>query len=115
MMLILTNSEGSAHLNKGNYSDAITDFNKVISLKAGSAYPYELRGSAYLGMGDYSNAITDFNKVISLDPNNAAAFLIRATQRRQAEILRAQLLLTSPMPSNFNRPSANNHELNVRS
>lgn len=65
---------GVAYRNKGNYSQAIEDFDKAIRLKPDVAEAFNNRGVAYDYKGDYERAIQDYDQVIKLRPDYAAAF-----------------------------------------
>jgi lipoprotein NlpI len=65
---------GVAYRNKGNYEQAIQDFDKAIRLKPDIAEAFNNRGVAYDYKGDYERAIQDYNQVIRLRPDYAAPF-----------------------------------------
>jgi lipoprotein NlpI len=65
---------GVAYRNKGNYNQAIQDFDKAIRLKPDVAEAFNNRGVTYDYKGDYERAIQDYNQVIRLRPDDAAAF-----------------------------------------
>ena len=49
-----------AQLKLQNWSEAIADSNKCLSLDASFVKAYHRRGYAYLGLKDYAKAIKDF-------------------------------------------------------
>ncbi len=61
-----------AHLERGDYEQAIEDYNKAIELDPDFAEAYYLRGVAYYVFDDPEQAIEDFTKAIELDPNFAS-------------------------------------------
>jgi tetratricopeptide (TPR) repeat protein len=65
---------GLAYGRKGDYDNAIADFDEAIRLKPNDAEAILGRGFAYEKKGDYDNAIKDFSKAIELEPNDAEAF-----------------------------------------
>jgi lipoprotein NlpI len=65
---------GVAYRNKGNYDQAIQDFDKAIRLKPDIAEAFNNRGVTYDYKGDYELAIQDYNHVIKLRPDYAPAF-----------------------------------------
>ena len=69
-------SRGTEALQRGQYSEAIEDFTKVIELKPGHAEAYYDRGNAYGGQGEYDRAIQDLTKAIELK-EDAEAYALR--------------------------------------
>lgn len=65
---------GVAYRNKGNYKQAIEDFDRAIRLKPDIAEAFNNRGVTYDYKGDYERAIQDYNQVIKLRPDYAAPF-----------------------------------------
>jgi lipoprotein NlpI len=74
---------GVAYRNKGNYDEAIQDFDKAIHFKPDVAEAFNNRGVAYDLKGDYERAIQDYNQVIRLRPDYAAAFNNRGLVYRE--------------------------------
>ena len=60
-----------------DYSGAIEDFSKVITLDPGYALAYAYRGHARVSLEDYSAAINDFDKAIELRPKFDVAYVDR--------------------------------------
>ena len=54
--------------------DAITYYDKVISLDPENANVYNNRGNAYADKSDFGSAIADYSKAIDLDPEDASAY-----------------------------------------
>jgi len=70
-------NRGKDYANRGNFTEAISDLNKVIELSPNFAYSYIIRGYVYDKQGNLTQALTDYNKGIELDPNFAEAYLSR--------------------------------------
>ena len=69
---------GVAHYIRGNSTQAISDYTKVIKLKPDYSHAYVNRASAYFyGEGDIDKAEKDFNKAIKIKPNFAIHYLRR--------------------------------------
>jgi lipoprotein NlpI len=63
---------------KGNFNQAIADYDQAIGLDPKYIAAYSDRGFFYRGKGDYGRAIADYDQVIRLDPKSAAAYNNRA-------------------------------------
>ena len=96
---------GRANLEKGNFSEAIADFNEALRLNPNlsQAYYYrgiaqrqlenspsfrnayvqalQVRGIARLQLGDYQGAIADLNYVLAHNPDSSVAYLNRGLAR----------------------------------
>ena len=96
---------GKAHIQQGNFREAIADFDKAISLNPNLAEAYyyrgiaqrqlksspefreayvqalTVRGIARLQLGDHQGAIADLNYVIAHDPDSSVAYLHRGLAR----------------------------------
>ena len=60
---------------KGQYDQAIADYNKAIEINPGYAMAYYNRGRAYaIGTGQYDQAIADYNKAIEINPMFISAY-----------------------------------------
>ena len=68
---------GEAYKDKGDYDDAIRDFNETIRLNPNYERAYYDRGNAYKKKRDYDRAIQDFNEAIHLNPNYEIAYYDR--------------------------------------
>jgi tetratricopeptide (TPR) repeat protein len=66
--------KGTAHLNKGEYDLAISEFNKALEINPGDAGAYVNRGLAYGRKSQYDQAISDFNRALEINPNYALAY-----------------------------------------
>ena len=67
-------NRGTGYNRKGQYDQAIRDFDETIRLKPDDAYAFNNRGNAYAGKGEYDRAIRDFDEAIRLKPDYARAF-----------------------------------------
>ncbi len=65
------------------YSEALTDFNRVISLKPDHVWAIAHRGETYRQMRCYEEARADFNRAIDLNPDHAWAIAHRAATYRR--------------------------------
>jgi tetratricopeptide (TPR) repeat protein len=68
------NDRGIARVYKGEYDDAIGDFNEAIRLDPRDAVTYNNRGVAWERKGEDDRAIADYNEAIRLDPKYADAY-----------------------------------------
>lgn len=68
------NRRGNVYFNKGNYDQAIQDYNQAIRLNPEFGFAFNNRGSAYRAKEDYDRAIQDYNQAIRLKPDYAFAF-----------------------------------------
>lgn len=62
-------NRGLVHKTKGDYDQAIQDFDKAIELNPRDVTSYGSRGVVYMTKGVYELAIRDFRKAISFKPN----------------------------------------------
>jgi tetratricopeptide (TPR) repeat protein len=67
-------NRGLAYAGKGQYDQAIADYN--VAIKANPKYEtaYFNRGNAYYAKGHYDEAIADYRKTIELNPKNSYAY-----------------------------------------
>ena len=56
---------------KGEFDQAIADFDQAIALQPDLADAYYNRGNAYAHKGEYDRAIEDFRKVVEVSDNPA--------------------------------------------
>ena len=66
--------KGISYAVKGQWAEAISDYNKAIEINPSFATAYTGRGYAYLNKGQYDKAISDFNKAIEINPRDAIAY-----------------------------------------
>ena len=73
------NNRGLAygHKKKGNFDEAIEDYNKAIELAGGFIKAYNNRGLAYADKKEFDKAIEDYNKAIELQPDYALVYCNR--------------------------------------
>ena len=64
---------GRAHLEAGEYAEAIADLEAAVEADPGSSEAYFCLGQAYNQTGDLMKAADEFRTVIALDPDKAAA------------------------------------------
>ena len=64
---------GAAHLEAGEYADAIADLEAAVETDPGSSQAHFLLGQAYNRTDDLLKAREEFLTVLALDPENAAA------------------------------------------
>jgi len=80
---------------KGDFREAVSDFNKAIDVNPEFVVAYLNRGFSYSRMGDFDKAIADYTKAIELNPRYAVAYHNRGfVYRRMGEYDRAILDLT---------------------
>ncbi|MCP4364404.1 MAG: tetratricopeptide repeat protein [Planctomycetes bacterium] len=71
-------NRGNAHLHKGEYEEAISNYTKALEIEPQSAEVYASRGLAYSQIGQNDKAISDFNKALEINPQYALAYNNRA-------------------------------------
>ncbi|MCX5696304.1 MAG: tetratricopeptide repeat protein [Candidatus Omnitrophica bacterium] len=71
-------NRGVAYRDQGNFTQAISDYNRAIELNPNDADPYNNRGVVYRDQGNFTQAISDYNRAIELKPNYADAYYNRA-------------------------------------
>ena len=59
---------GNAYNEKGDYEQAIQDYDQAIRLNPGHATAFSNRGVAYANKKDYDRAIQDYDQAIRLNP-----------------------------------------------
>jgi tetratricopeptide (TPR) repeat protein len=64
----------SEFLDKGDYINAVSFFNRVIDLEPKMTDAYLMRGLAYRNLEKYKEAMDDYNEILTIDPNSAAAY-----------------------------------------
>jgi len=67
--------------NKGDFEEAIANFNKAIELKPDYADAYLFSGNAKCELKRYISAINNFDKALELRPDNALAYFNRAVAK----------------------------------
>ncbi len=66
-----------------NYPEALSDYNKALSLAPNDFNIYFSRGNLNIKLKDYEGAIADFSKCISLDKNSQKSYFNRAFAERK--------------------------------
>ncbi len=74
---------GLTYYEKGEYSRAIQDYNKVLEMIPDWADVQYNRGLAYYHEGEYKSAIEDFSVVINFSPNDVKAYNDRGNSYRK--------------------------------
>ena len=69
---------------KGDFLNALKDYDKLIALAPKNAVLHRLRGSAKRALQQYDAAITDFDQAIALKPDFANAYCERASTSESA-------------------------------
>ena len=92
---------------KGDFREAISDFNKAIDVNPEFVVAYLNRGFSYSRMGEFDKAIADYTKAIELNPRYAVAYYNRGfVYRRMGEYDRAILDFTKAIEINPKYASA---------
>ncbi len=78
-------SKGDEFLFKLKYTDAITSYNKAISMDAGYTIAYYKRGVSYHRIKQYDKAIQDCSKAISLEPDSSIFYYHRGNAYNQSK------------------------------
>ncbi len=79
-------NRGMARVNRGNYEEAIEDFDRALRLDPKSAEAYNGRGKARAESGKYVDAHDDFNKAIELNPKMAGAYRNRGDNLKRLAV-----------------------------
>ncbi len=72
-------NKGFKFFRKGQFEEAISNFNKAIELHPGVTLCYFARGQIYLEQKQIDKAISDFNKTIELNPYLMNAYIFRGS------------------------------------
>ena len=62
---------------KGEFGQALADYNKSLEMKADNAIAYLGRGKAHFNLKSYDLSVKDFDKALELNPRDSGAFLNR--------------------------------------
>jgi tetratricopeptide (TPR) repeat protein len=68
---------GSVYLSKGEYDQAISEFNKTLEINPKDSGTYKNRGAAYMNKGQYDQAISDYTKALEINPKDAEVYNAR--------------------------------------
>lgn len=69
---------GAAAITVNRYSEAITDYTRVIGFAPQDTHAYQGRSEAYRLDGQFDKAVVDATQAITIDPQNALAYCRRA-------------------------------------
>lgn len=70
-------NRGKAYDLKGEFGQAVADYDRVIVLSPGNVSAYINRGTAYARTGSLKRALWDFDSAVKLDPKDADAYYNR--------------------------------------
>lgn len=76
-------TRADGNLGKGEYTLALADYDKAVSLKTDSAVAFLNRGRTHYNLKDFNRAGADFDKSIELDPKDSKAFFNRGLLHEQ--------------------------------
>jgi tetratricopeptide (TPR) repeat protein len=65
---------GNDYANKGQYDEAISNYNKALEINPRLAEAYESRGIAYGKKGQCNQAISDYTKALEINPRDVWAY-----------------------------------------
>ena len=65
--------KGMAYLNEGNYTDAISYFDKALAINPNYPLALNNKGAALYGLGIYNESIAYFDKALSVNPGYTTA------------------------------------------
>ncbi|MCC5640327.1 tetratricopeptide repeat protein [Nostoc sp. CHAB 5844] len=68
---------------KGEYTDAIANYNQALKLHPQDAEIYYKRGLSYYQLGDYEEAIADYSQAIQINLNDAKLYIKRGLANYQ--------------------------------
>jgi tetratricopeptide (TPR) repeat protein len=83
--------QGNAELARGEFDQAILDYNRAIELNPQYALAYCNRGNAKTAKGDSDGGIADYNCAIQVNPQLAIAYNNRSSALREKKDLTAAL------------------------
>lgn len=66
--------QGRLYMSKGQYDQAISEFNKALEINPKYVNAYLYRGIAYMQKGQHDQAISEFNSLLRLKPGLATAY-----------------------------------------
>ena len=67
-------NRGGAYFAKGEYNQAISDYNKALEINPRFAEAYNNRGEAYRRVIQHDQAMLDYNKALEVNPRYAVAY-----------------------------------------
>ena len=66
-------TRGQVHLALGQYSQALSDFQKIIELGPETSSSYQRLAEAHFHLGKFDESLADLRKAVALNPNNATS------------------------------------------
>ncbi len=72
------NDRGNINFKQGNFTEAISDYNKAVGLKADYEDSYYNLGLTYYKQGNLTQALSNYSKAIEINPKDTAAYNDRA-------------------------------------
>ena len=69
---------GDAHLQRGDFAEAVADFTQVLRIAPANATAYTRRGEAHRLRGDLERAVADVGEALRLAPESTPSHLARA-------------------------------------
>src|SRR5215204_6460654 len=83
-------TRADSNLSKGEFTLALADYDKAVSLKPDSAIAFLNRGKTHLNLNDLNKAGADFDRSIELDAKDSKAYFNRGSLReKQGELDKA--------------------------
>ena len=76
-------NRGKAYAKRGNFAEAIADFDEAIRLNPSNGELYRERGDAYRARRELVAAGEDFTAAIRLNPNDAKAYTLQGWLYKQ--------------------------------
>jgi tetratricopeptide (TPR) repeat protein len=70
-------NRGWGYYNQGNFTQALSDYNKAIKISPEFIYPYDDRGLIFAKEGKFMEAIAEYNKAIKINPYYAEVYYHR--------------------------------------
>jgi tetratricopeptide (TPR) repeat protein len=90
-LAIIYNSRGIAYATKGDYDNAIADYNQAIVHDISNGDTFYNRGLSYRRKGDYDHAINDFTRAISgYDPSRHPLVYFRDYYKARGDAYRGK-------------------------
>ncbi len=78
-------NKGLHFTQKGEYTEAISNFNAAIAIDENNLDAYVKRAFAYSMLKEYEKAVSDYSKLIELKPNFAVAYFSRGSALNKLE------------------------------
>jgi tetratricopeptide (TPR) repeat protein len=78
------NARGAAYTAAGQYQQAISDFDRAITLEPTSV-TYNNRGYCYFLLGQFKRAIEDYDRAIAMAPKSAGVLYMRGIAKLRSD------------------------------